>query len=179
MRLREVKADMIGYTNELLAKAIDQHKLDMPLTAEDKERFVNFLVSEGYLDRPTHDLQGVRERGPGDPYDFSALLQSGFGNRMRSVPSMRRHRRRRCSSRSAAWTSSRRASSARSARRRSRFDAEVQSIHQNDTRREGRLLDTKSGQEDRAHRRLLVVCLPLPILAEPRRQPVARDDGRR
>ena len=41
---------MIGYTCELMAKAIDQNALDMPLTAEDKERFVTFLVSEGYLD---------------------------------------------------------------------------------------------------------------------------------
>jgi hypothetical protein len=28
VRLREVKADMIGYTSELIAKAIDQRQLD-------------------------------------------------------------------------------------------------------------------------------------------------------
>ena len=32
VRLREVKADLIGQTNELLVKAIDQHKLDLAMT---------------------------------------------------------------------------------------------------------------------------------------------------
>ena len=41
---------MIGYTCELMAKAINKDTLDVPLTAEDKEKFVTFLVSEGYLD---------------------------------------------------------------------------------------------------------------------------------
>src|SRR5438045_576453 len=49
VRLREVKADMAGYTNELIAKAIDQKSLDLPLSAEDKQRFVTYLVSSGYL----------------------------------------------------------------------------------------------------------------------------------
>src|SRR5258705_3398298 len=35
VRLREVKADMIGHTNELLVKAIDQRQLDRRLTADD------------------------------------------------------------------------------------------------------------------------------------------------
>jgi len=55
VRMREVKADMIGYTCELMAKAIDQSALDVPLTAEDKERFVTFLVNEGYLDSADRD----------------------------------------------------------------------------------------------------------------------------
>src|SRR5437773_4693544 len=37
VRLREVKADLAGYTNELIIKAIDQHQLDLPLTADDKQ----------------------------------------------------------------------------------------------------------------------------------------------
>ena len=85
VRLREVKADMIGYTCELMAKAIDQAQLDRPLTAQDKERFVTFLVSEGYLDSADHAYKKNTARGPGDPHDFAALLQSGFGNRIRSV----------------------------------------------------------------------------------------------
>jgi monoamine oxidase len=44
VRLREVKADMIGYTCELMAKAVSQDALDLPLTAEDKERFISFLM---------------------------------------------------------------------------------------------------------------------------------------
>ena len=86
VRLREVKADMIGHTNELLVKAIDQRQLDLPLTAEDQQRFIAFLVSEGYLDSSDRRYKAFANRGPGDPHALNALLQSGFGNRMRSVP---------------------------------------------------------------------------------------------
>ena len=41
LRLREIKADLIGRVNELLVKAIDQRQLDLPLTAEDQQRLVS------------------------------------------------------------------------------------------------------------------------------------------
>jgi monoamine oxidase len=85
VRLREVKADMIGYTCELLAKAVDHDKLDHPLTKEDKEKFLTFLISEGYLDRKEYTYKKNTARGDGDPHNFSALLQSGFQQRIRSV----------------------------------------------------------------------------------------------
>jgi monoamine oxidase len=85
VRLREVKADMIGYTCDLMAKAINTNTLDLPLTAADKERFVTFLVSEGYLDSADHAYRKNTARGGGDPHDFSALLQSGVANRIKSV----------------------------------------------------------------------------------------------
>jgi monoamine oxidase len=85
VRLREVKADMLGYTCELMAKAVNQDGLDLPLTADDKERFVTFLISEGYLDGADRAYKKNSGRGPGDPHDFGALLKSGFGNRIRSV----------------------------------------------------------------------------------------------
>jgi monoamine oxidase len=85
VRLREVKADMVGYTCELLAKTVSQDKLDRKLTKEDKEAFVTFLVAEGYLDTEDHAYKKNTGRGPGDPYDFNALLQSGFHSRIRSV----------------------------------------------------------------------------------------------
>lgn len=85
VRLREVKADMLGHTCELLAKAVDQPGLDLPLTAEDKERLVTFLVTQGYLDTADRAYKPNAARGPGDPHNFQALLQSGFGNRIRSV----------------------------------------------------------------------------------------------
>jgi monoamine oxidase len=86
VRLREIKADIIGHTNELLAKAIDQRALDLPLTNEDKKRFVDFLVGQGYLDSSDHRYKAFEHRGPGDPYPFEALLRSGFTSRMRSIP---------------------------------------------------------------------------------------------
>jgi monoamine oxidase len=85
VRLREIKADMVGYTCELMAKAVNQDSLDVPLTKDDKERFVTFLVSEGYLDSADRAYRKNSGRGPGDPHDFRALLQSGFANRIRSV----------------------------------------------------------------------------------------------
>ena len=85
VRLREVKADMLGYTCELMAKVVKQNALDVPLSAEDKERFVTFLVTEGYLDSADHAYKKTTARGPGDPHDLRALLQSGFSNRIRSV----------------------------------------------------------------------------------------------
>jgi len=84
VRLREVKADMLGYTCELMAKVAEQNLLDVPLSAEDKERFVTFLVTEGYLDSADHAYKKTTARGPGGPHDLRALLQSGFPNRLRS-----------------------------------------------------------------------------------------------
>lgn len=88
IRLREVKADLVGYTSELLAKAVDQGRLDQPLTADDKERLVAFLVNQGYLDSADHAYKGGPHRGTqasADPYDFRALLQPPFSSRVRSV----------------------------------------------------------------------------------------------
>src|ERR1051325_6132787 len=72
VRLREIKADLIGHTNELLVKAIDQRRLDLPLSDDDKQRFVTFLVAHGYLDSSDHRYKAFSTRGPGDPYAFAA-----------------------------------------------------------------------------------------------------------
>ena len=85
LRLREVKADMLGNTCELLTKALNADTLDMPLTKEDKDKLLAFLVNEGYLDRTDFRYKANSGRGPGDPHDFKALLTSGFGMRIRSV----------------------------------------------------------------------------------------------
>jgi monoamine oxidase len=85
VRLRAVKADMVGYSNELLAKAVSKGTIDTPLSADDKERLVNFLVTEGYLDRTDYAYKGGEARGPGDPYNFSALLEGPFGRQVHSV----------------------------------------------------------------------------------------------
>lgn len=98
VRRRAAKADMRGYSAELLAKATDQDALDMPLSTEDKERLIEYLVNEGKLDSKDLVYRGTEDRGfqvsesaglqPGqvnDPYDFSALLQGGFGSAFESV----------------------------------------------------------------------------------------------
>jgi monoamine oxidase len=85
MRMREVKGDLRGHTAELLAKAVDQEALDLPLTPEDRERLVQYLVFEGYLDSGERAYRGSNARGGGAPHELAALLQSGIGNRFRSL----------------------------------------------------------------------------------------------
>jgi monoamine oxidase len=85
MRMREVKGDLRGHTAELLAKAVDQEALDLPLTPEDREQLVRYLVFEGYLDSGELAYRGSASRGEGEPHDLAALLRSGIGNRFRSL----------------------------------------------------------------------------------------------
>jgi len=85
MRMREVKGDLRGYTAELLAKAVDQAALDLPLSEEDQELLIGYLVTEGYLDSEDHVYRGSAARGTGDPHDLAALLQTQIGNRFRSL----------------------------------------------------------------------------------------------
>lgn len=85
VRLREVKGDMRGHTAELLAKAIDQDLLDVPLAEEDVERLLRYLVNEGYLNQGDYGYVGSVARGEGVAYTLEALLRSGFATRVRSV----------------------------------------------------------------------------------------------
>lgn len=93
VRLMEVKADMRGYTAELLAKAANQDRLDAGLTQEDQERLIDYLVREGALSSEDLVYDGTSRRGyaddpgaglnpgePSNPYEFAALLRSGMGN---------------------------------------------------------------------------------------------------
>lgn len=50
IRAREIHNDVRGYTNELLAKAIDQGKLDIGMNKEDTEKVIEYLRAEGGLD---------------------------------------------------------------------------------------------------------------------------------
>ena len=85
VRLREVKADLWGATSELLAKAMEQGEIDTPLTTEDRERLVSFLVRAGYLDSVDHVYRPPSSRGSQDRHDLGALLRTGFGSRVRSL----------------------------------------------------------------------------------------------
>lgn len=51
MRIREVNADMAGYTSEMLAKALDQRMLELELSDEDIDILIDYLISHGLLDR--------------------------------------------------------------------------------------------------------------------------------
>jgi len=90
IRQRELHNDMRGYTSEMLAKVMDQSQLDTPLTQEDKEKIIEYLIAEGGLDR-NRLYKGSARRGfetsPGAygqagkslvPPSLVELLQSGF-----------------------------------------------------------------------------------------------------
>ncbi len=90
IRQRELHNDVRGYTSELLAKAMDQSSLDLPVTKEDKEKIIEYLIAEGSLDR-NKIYKGSARRGfdvppgayaqagtPGAIPSLVELLQSGF-----------------------------------------------------------------------------------------------------
>jgi monoamine oxidase len=165
VRLREVKADMIGHTNELLVKAIDQRQLDLQLTAEDTQRFVNFLVAEGYLDSSDRRYKAFSNRGPGDPYDFAALVQSGFGNRMRSIPAREGTAAAPMFHPVGGMDQFARGFQRAIGSNRITFNAEVQSVHQNDAGVKVVYLDTKSGEKTEITADYAIACMPLSVLA--------------
>lgn len=108
VRLREIDADMRGYTSELLAKVVKQGQLDAPLSADDREKFIEYLRTEGRLDRNlTYPRTGggredqsefdnprgyVSEPGvaedspkPTAPLDLEVLVKAGYGSAARQM----------------------------------------------------------------------------------------------
>jgi monoamine oxidase len=63
LRVDEMMADMGGSTFELLAKASDQGALDQELTAEDRERLLDYLVCWGIVTPGDLDYEGSNRRG--------------------------------------------------------------------------------------------------------------------
>jgi len=165
VRLREVKADMIGRTNELLVKAIDQHQLNLPLTADDQEKLVRFLVGQGYLDANERRYKAFENRGPGDPYDFAALIQSGFWNRMRSVPPMEGTGAAPMFQPVGGMDQFPKGLQRGIGANRIIFNAEVQSVHQSDAGVKVVYLDTKSGKKTEIAADYVVACIPLTIFS--------------
>jgi len=110
MRLREVKADWLGYTSELLSKAVAQDKLDLPFSAEDRKLLLETLRGEGGLssegrypnpawnagapvgmdENPRGFLQMPGASGeagvPTVATDFQALVRSGYFGLTGGVP---------------------------------------------------------------------------------------------
>jgi monoamine oxidase len=162
VRLREVKADLWGSTAELLAKAMDQGQIDAPLTEEDKELLVRFLVSAGYLDYEDHLYRPPNLRGSEDRYDLSALLRSGFGTWVRSLNS---------------GTGGPHPvfqpvggmmeiplAFQRAIGDRITMNAEVQSVHQTEDAVRVVYKDTRTGQEREEIADYCVCCLPMSVL---------------
>ena len=87
---RQVESDTRGHVSELLAKAIGRGSLDQEISADDKERMLEFLRTYGDLS-PDYFYKGSTRSGykvwPGagdrageicDPLDMHALLDAGL-----------------------------------------------------------------------------------------------------
>jgi monoamine oxidase len=100
LRMMEVKADMRGYVDELLAKTLKSGAMDQQVTSEDKNLLIDYLVNEGYLSKNDLTYRGTEGRGfkvnpgggispgpgvPSDPLAFHDLLQSKLGHMYHSV----------------------------------------------------------------------------------------------
>ncbi|HEU5435517.1 MAG TPA: FAD-dependent oxidoreductase, partial [Telluria sp.] len=100
LRQFEVKADMRGYVDELLAKGLQSGAMDQQVDAADKQLLIDYLVNEGYLAKKDLRYRGTDGRGfkvnpgagvnpgpgvPSDPLGFSDLLQSKLGHIYHSV----------------------------------------------------------------------------------------------
>lgn len=91
IRHRTARADLYGYTSELLAKVANQGALDQDVSGADREALVEYLRGMGALG-PDDRYVGSGRRGftapPGagdqpvlldPPFDLSDLLAAGFG----------------------------------------------------------------------------------------------------
>ncbi|HEY0274012.1 MAG TPA: flavin monoamine oxidase family protein [Chitinophaga sp.] len=90
IRVREIHNDVRGYTCEMLAKAIDQGKIDTALTKEDAQNILEYLRAEGGLNidklYKASDRHGYLEPlGAGeqagriaDPYRLADIIESGL-----------------------------------------------------------------------------------------------------
>jgi monoamine oxidase len=99
IRQAEIKADLRGYSAELVAKAASTGKLEGLMQPEDKDVLLEYLIHEGYLSSKDLTYHGTDNRGwkihPGaglvageqsQPYAFSDVLDSGLWQFFNSVP---------------------------------------------------------------------------------------------
>jgi monoamine oxidase len=100
IRMQTIAADTRGYACEILAKQVRQGALDATFGPGDKELFLDYLRSEGYLTRDDFRYIGTDGRGmdvnpgagldpgpgkPSAPYALSDILQSQTWRTLRSV----------------------------------------------------------------------------------------------
>jgi monoamine oxidase len=98
IRKQEIAADTRGYASEMLAKQINQGGLDQQFSAGDKEVFLDYLRSEGYLTGKDFRYIGTDGRGydvnpgaglnpgtPSTPLALTDIMHSNTWRVLRSV----------------------------------------------------------------------------------------------
>jgi monoamine oxidase len=98
-----VAADMRGYAAEMLAKQVRQGALDAEFTPGDKELFLDYLRSDGYLTRDDFKYIGAEGRDPlinpgagldpgegkwSKPYPLTDILQSRTWQVLKSISAL-------------------------------------------------------------------------------------------
>ena len=166
VRLRNVKADMIGWTNELIAKAIDQHTLDLPLDAEDKDRFVRFLVNSGYLDSTDKAYKGFPPADKNPAMTLSSILRAGFDSRVRSAPATDGTAAAPIFQPVGGMDQFPKGLERAIGPKRFTFNAEVQSVHQDDTGVTVVYADTRTGRKHEVRADYVALCLPMSIVSK-------------
>lgn len=91
VRKMEVLTDLRGHASEMLAKAASSGQLGATLSADDKEAFIAYLVTSGYLSTKDLTYSGTEARGyarnPGaglqapersEPHSLDALLKTAL-----------------------------------------------------------------------------------------------------
>lgn len=165
VRMREVKADLFGQIDELLVKAVDERQLDLPMTTEDQKRFTDFLIRHGYLDPSTRSYKSFADRGEGDPLKLTALLQAGFGNRLRSIPPMEGTAAAPMFQPVGGMDQICKHFQKALGPDRLTFHAAVQSVHQDDTGVTVSYRDTTRDKPRQLRADFVVACLPLSVLS--------------
>ena len=165
VRLREIKADVTGQINELLVKALDQGKLDLPLTADDQKRISNYLIGQGYLDSNTRTYRAFENRGEGDPYALMDLLRGPFANRLRSVPAIEGTTAAPMFQPIGGMDQISKGFQRAMDPKRITFNAEVQKVLQSDAGVKVTYLNTKTKQPVEISADYVVLCMPLNLVA--------------
>ena len=163
--MREIKADVTGQINELFVKALDQQKLDLPLTADDQKRISNYLIGQGYLDNNTRSYRAFENRGEGDPYALMDLLRGPFAQRLRSVPAIEGTTAAPMFQPVGGMDQISKGFQRAMDAKRITFNAEVQKVLQSDTGVKVTYLDTKSRKPIEISADYVVLCMPLNLVA--------------
>ena len=98
VRKQKIAADIRGYAAEILAKQVNQGALDHPMSAADRELFLDYLRNDGYLTQKDFRYVGTEGRGydvnpgaglnpgvPSTPFALGDILQSKTWQTLRSV----------------------------------------------------------------------------------------------
>jgi monoamine oxidase len=100
IRKGEIAADIGGYTSEIFSKLAKNGALDKQMSADDRDQFIEYLVSSGYLSPKDLNYTGTEGRGfliepgagtdpgpgkPSVPYALTDVLHSNTWNVLHSV----------------------------------------------------------------------------------------------